>query len=160
MKLLTELYLNEVRGSLLQRIKDKFPNWPDYVIRDLLYQQAKTIDSHEQFEDWYKHIEESFPIKEWKFETLDITLDIFDKFSRDQIMVRDGGKVNPHSVPKDEARHATQLKMIQQRGVRKEPIIVIKNTDGFGLVEGWHRTIQHLQAFPQGYKGTAWVGYK
>jgi GNAT superfamily N-acetyltransferase len=25
------------------------------------------------------------------------------------------------------------------------------------LIEGWHRTIQHLTAFPQGYTGPAWV---
>jgi hypothetical protein len=27
------------------------------------------------------------------------------------------------------------------------------------LIEGWHRTIQHLKEFPQGYTGPAWVGY-
>jgi hypothetical protein len=47
--------------------------------------------------------------------------------------------------------------MIQQKGVSAEPIIVAKLSNGYDLIEGWHRTIQHLKAFPQGYTGPAWV---
>jgi hypothetical protein len=62
-------------------------------------------------------------------------------------------------VPKDAERHAQQLKMIQQQGVRTEPIIVAKLNNGYDLIEGWHRTIQHLQQYPEGYTGPAWVAY-
>ena len=34
----------------------------------------------------------------------------------------------------------------------------IRNTPGgYDAIEGWHRTMQHLNAYPQGYKGPAWV---
>jgi hypothetical protein len=49
--------------------------------------------------------------------------------------------------------------MIQQKGVSEEPIIVAKLSNGYDLIEGWHRTIQHLKEFPQGYTAPAWVGY-
>jgi len=44
-------------------------------------------------------------------------------------------------------------------GVNPEPIIVAKLSNGYDLIEGWHRTIQHLQAYPEGYTASAWVGY-
>jgi GNAT superfamily N-acetyltransferase len=43
--------------------------------------------------------------------------------------------------------------------VSEEPIIVAKLSNGYDLIEGWHRTIQHLKEFPQGYTAPAWVGY-
>ena len=49
--------------------------------------------------------------------------------------------------------------MIQKQGVSSEPIILFKRRYGYELVEGWHRTMQNLKAYPQGYKGLAWVGY-
>jgi hypothetical protein len=70
---------------------------------------------------------------------------------------REGGSSNPFQVPRDAERHAQQSQMIQQKGVNAEPIIVAKLSNGYDLIEGWHRTIQHLKAFPQGYTGPAWV---
>jgi hypothetical protein len=75
------------------------------------------------------------------------------------ILSREGGSSNPFQVPRDAERHAHQLKMIQQKGVSEEPIIVAKLSNGYDLIEGWHRTIQHLKEFPQGYTAPAWVGY-
>ena len=61
-------------------------------------------------------------------------------------------------VPKDKERHATQAALAQQQGgIRKEPVILIKRANGYELLEGWHRTIQHFAAYPQGYTGPAWV---
>jgi hypothetical protein len=70
---------------------------------------------------------------------------------------REGGSSNPFQVPRDAERHAQQSQIIQQKGVSAEPIIVAKLSNGYDLIEGWHRTIQHLKAFPQGYTGPAWV---
>jgi hypothetical protein len=75
------------------------------------------------------------------------------------IQSREGGSSNPYQVPKDAERHSLQQKMIQQKGVSEEPIIVAKLSNGYDLIEGWHRTIQHLKEFPQGYTAPAWVGY-
>ena len=45
----------------------------------------------------------------------------------------------------------------QQGGVSREPVILIKTAQGYQLVEGWHRTIQHFDKYPNGYTGPAYV---
>jgi hypothetical protein len=151
--------LKELRQSLDQYLKQQFPNWPDYVVRDLMYKNAKSLTSQEELQDWVEGIKHDYPVKQWRLETLDITVDIFTPKTQQQIQARAGGSINPYGVPKDAERHATQQAMIQKKGVSKEPIIVFKTAQGYDLIEGWHRTIQHLQAYPQGYQGPAWVGY-
>jgi hypothetical protein len=151
--------LTELRQSLDQYLKQQFSNWPDYVVRDFIYKNAKGMNSQDELQDWIAGIKKDYPVKQWRLETLTITLDVFDTKTQQQIKTRAGGSVNPYGVPKDAERHATQQSMIQKQGVSKEPIIVFKKTDGLELMEGWHRTIQHLQAYPQGYQGPAWVGY-
>ena len=151
--------ITESRGSLFTWIKQQFPTWPDYVLKDFLYQQAKTITSQEQLADWLEITKRDFGQIKWRLEKLPITIDIFTPKTQRMIKSREGGSSNPFSVPKDAERHAQQLKMIQQQGVRTEPIIVAKLSNGYDLIEGWHRTIQHLKAFPEGYTGPAYVGY-
>jgi hypothetical protein len=149
----------ESRESLFNWLKQQFPTWPDYIIKDFLYQQAKTITSQEQLDDWFETTKKDFGQVIWKLEKLPITLDIFNPKTQRMILSREGGSSNPFQIPRDANRHAQQLKMIQQQGVRTEPIIVAKLANGYDLIEGWHRTIQHLKAFPEGYTGPAWVGY-
>jgi GNAT superfamily N-acetyltransferase len=60
-------------------------------------------------------------------------------------------------IPKDAERHATQAALIQQGGVSREPAILIKFGNGYELLEGWHRTIQHFARYPDGYVGPAYV---
>jgi hypothetical protein len=75
-----------------------------------------------------------------------------------KLNARAGGKANPDQVPRDAERHATQAQLAQQQGgVRKEPVILVKRPDGYDLIEGWHRTIQHFAEYPNGYTGPAWV---
>ena len=94
----------------------------------------------------------------WKLQNIKITFDAFDPESQRRMKERDMGSSNPYQVPNDAERHATQQAMIAKQGVSKEPIIVVKTPQGYELIEGWHRTIQHLKAFPEGYVGPAWVG--
>ena len=151
--------LNESRGSLFAYVKQQFPTWPDYVLKDFLYQQAKGIRSQEELNDFLKRNRNDFGKTQWRLEKLPITMDIFTPKTQRMLISREGGSSNPYDVPRDAERHAQQLKMIQQSGVRTEPIIVAKLNNGYDLIEGWHRTIQHLKAFPEGYTGPAYVGY-
>ena len=153
-------FLTELRNALLDHLKQQFPTWPVYVVQDFLYQQAKTIQDQEQLEDWLQGIKHDYPVRQWHLQKLNITLDIFNNATQQRLLARKGGSANPYSVPKDAERHATQQAMIQQKGVSQEPIIVFDHGDGkLELIEGWHRTIQNLQAYPNGYQGPAWVGY-
>ena len=152
-------FITELRNKLQDYLQQQFPNWPAYVVNDWLYKNAKGITNSAELADWMQGIKKDYPVSQWRLETLPITLDIFTPETQQRIKLRAGGSANPYGVPKDAERHATQQAMIQTQGVSKEPIIVFKTAQGYDLAEGWHRTIQHLQAFPQGYKGPAWVGY-
>jgi hypothetical protein len=158
-KAVAEGTLNEYRNALYDFVKSKFPNWPEYVLKDFLYAQAKGIRDQEELNDFLERNQKDLGQVKWRLEKLPITLDIFTPKTQRMIKQREGGSSNPYQVPKDAERHAQQLKMIQQQGVRTEPIIVAKLNDGYDLIEGWHRTIQHLQQYPEGYTGPAWVAY-
>jgi hypothetical protein len=157
----TEGKLNEIRDQLWTWVQSKFPRtqWPEYVQRDFLYQQAKGIRNQAELDDFLKRNRNDFGKVQWRLEKLPITMDIFTPKTQRMILSREGGSSNPFQVPRDAERHSQQLKMIQQKGVSEEPIIVAKLSNGYDLIEGWHRTIQHLKEFPQGYTAPAWVGY-
>ena len=152
-------FLIELRDRLSHWTKQQFPTWPDYVVFDWIYKQAKYIQDHEQLEDWIQGIKKDYPVKQWRLETLPITLALFTPKIQKSIQKREGGSVNPYGVPRDAERHAAQASIIQKQGVSGEPVIIVKQPDGYELIEGWHRTIQNLQAHPEGYRGPAWVGY-
>jgi cytidyltransferase-like protein len=149
--------LSEARNSLFTFVKQQFPNWPDYVLKDFLYQQAKGIRDQAELDDFLKRNKQDFGNCKWTLTKLPITFDIFTPKTQRMLASREGGSSNPFQVPRDAERHAQQSQMIQQKGVSAEPIIVAKLSNGYDLIEGWHRTIQHLKAFPQGYTGPAWV---
>ena len=154
-------FLTEYRRSLVQYIQGWFPDWPDYVIRDWLYPAVKGLDQGE-IESFASDVAEEYPVHRWELRTLNLTLSSFTEQTQRKILAREGGSKNPMSVPRDAERHAVQAQKIQQTGtVSPEPIIVIQRpgVKGLELVEGWHRTIQHLKAFPNGYRGRAWIGY-
>jgi len=149
--------LSEARNSLFAFVKQQFPTWPDYVLKDFLYPQAKGIRDQAELDDFLKRNKQDFGNCKWTLTKLPITFDIFTPKTQRMLASREGGSSNPFQVPRDAERHAQQSQMIQQKGVSAEPIIVAKLSNGYDLIEGWHRTIQHLKAFPQGYTGPAWV---
>jgi len=149
--------LTEARDSLFAFVKRHFPTWPDYVLKDFLYAQAKGIRDQAELDDFLKRNKQDFGNCKWTLTKLPITFDIFTPKTQRMLASREGGSSNPFQVPRDAERHAQQSQMIQQKGVSAEPIIVAKLSNGYDLIEGWHRTIQHLKAFPQGYTGPAWV---
>jgi len=151
-------FVTEVRSGLDRYVQQMFPTWPDYVIRDFVYKNIKGMSSQSDIQEWLDMVKRDYGQLKWSLQQLPITLDIFDPQSRQRIQARKGGSANPMQVPNDAQRHAQQQQMIKQQGVSKEPIIVVKTAQGYELLEGWHRTIQHLQAYPNGYKGPAWVG--
>jgi hypothetical protein len=87
------------------------------------------------------------------------TMDMFDPKTKQLLIGRAGGSSDlGMGVPKDKERHATQAALAQQQGgVRREPVILVKRPDGYDLLEGWHRTIQHFHKYPDGYTGPAYV---
>ena len=151
-------FLVEYRRGLLDYLKKEFPTWPDYIVYDFLYKMAKGMTDQAELQDWLQGIKKDYGNLRWTLKNIPIKLELFTPDTQRRFKERGMGTSNPYGVPKDAERHATQQAMIAKQGVSKEPIIVIKTPQGLDLLEGWHRTIQHLRAFPQGYTGPAWIG--
>lgn len=153
--------LVEYRQAYFRYLQSWFPDWPDYVIHDWVYPAAKGLDQSEM-EAYVDDVAENYPVHRWELRTLDLGFHSFDSETQRKILTREGGTRNPMAVPRDAERHNVQAQQIQQTGApSQEPIIVIQRpgVDGLELVEGWHRTIQNIRAFPNGYRARAWVGY-
>jgi ParB-like nuclease domain len=170
------IQINEIRQASFQYIKSLLPKWPDYVLKDLIYPLAK--GEHQRRPNWRPTSLQPFelgfnketilfrldywglsPDTQWKFiPKFHFEFKKMHPDTQQQLRVRAGGAANPYNVPRDAERHAKQAELAKtQGGIRKEPIIGIMTTKGFELLEGWHRTIQHFNMYPNGYYGPAWV---
>lgn len=166
----------ETRDRMFQYIKSILPNWPDYVLKDWIYNLARGdhqagvyFKPDAEFDRWgfnketiLKMITDAglSPNTKWQLiPDMKFTMDMFDQRTQQRLTGRAGGLSDlGMGIPKDKKRHATQAALAkQQGGVRKEPVLLIKNSKGYELLEGWHRTIQHFAMYPNGYIGPAYV---
>jgi hypothetical protein len=159
----------EARDKMYQYIKSIVPTWPDYVVKDWLY--ANLGRGAAQGPDWSvrdmgQNVTGIINAQGLSIDTkwqlvpnMKFTMDMWIPEVVAKLNARAGGKPHPEfEIPRDAERHATQAHLAQQQGgVRKEPVILAKRPDGYDLIEGWHRTIQHFAQYPDGYTGPAWV---
>jgi hypothetical protein len=151
-------FIVEERKGLYNYYKQQFPTWPDYVVRDFAVKNSKNFTTAEAHKEWIAMAKQEFDNHTWQLhKELPLSLDKFDAITQKRMADRQMGQSNPYGVPKDAERHELQKQMIQQRGVSPEPVILRNTPGGYNAIEGWHRTMQHLNAYPQGYKGPAWV---
>jgi hypothetical protein len=172
-------FIVEYRDRMYQYIKSIVPTWPDYIVKDWLYanqakpygREATITPSDKTFATLKVGIPEQLADigltvdTKWQLvPNVKFTMDMWEPKTKERLLARAGGKPSelvPSTMSpymKDAERHATQAKLAQQQGgVRKEPVIIIKTSKGYELLEGWHRTIQHFAANPQGYVGPAYV---
>ena len=138
----------EVREGLLHYLRSRLPEVPSYVLYDLYYRSVKGMN-HIELDEF---LNDNGNIK-WKL-VKNFMIDpkvTFDDATMHTLKIRDGGKVNPYDIPKDLERHVGAMERIESKGMPTEPIILIKNGDKYELVEGWHRTMQLLNLYPDGY---------
>lgn len=169
-------FIVEYRNRMYQYIKSVLPTWPDYVLKDWIYNLAKGdhqagvyFKPDDSFDKWgfnketiLKMIEEAglSPDTKWQLiPNMKFTMDMFEPGTQQRLIGRAGGHSDlGMGIPKDKERHATQAQLAQQQGgIRKEPVILIKRPKGYDLIEGWHRTIQHFHMYPDGYTAPAYV---
>jgi len=157
---LRQIILESNRG-LWNWYKQQLPTWPDYVVKDFIFSKLKSTSNMKDKKEWIDNIKRIYPNLKWKLERLSLTFDSFGEDTKRTMKIRGMGKLNPNLNwgSNDAERHQTQLSLIQKRGISKQPIIVIKKSDGYDLWEGWHRTLQYLQYYPSGFTCPAWVGY-
>ena len=163
----------ETRDRMFDYVKQVLPTWPDYVLRDWIYNLARGdhqagagYDPQDPSWGFNKKtilrligFEGMTPDTKWQFvPDFEFKLENLHPDTQRRIRERAGGTKNPFGIPNDAARHATQASLAQQQGgVRKEPVIGKMTPQGFELIEGWHRTVQHFKMYPEGYRGPAWI---
>jgi hypothetical protein len=165
--------INELRDRMYQYIKSIVPGFPDYIVKDWLY--ANFARGATQGPNWsFDTIGKDIPniLKDmglsvdtkWQLvPNMKFTMGMWEPKTLKRLQERAGGSSkstdpNVHIPARDAERHATQAALAkQQGGVRKEPVILIKTPQGYELLEGWHRTIQHFHMYPNGYTGPAYV---
>ena len=150
--------------DLTRYMKSKLPNFPDYVLRDWI---KELVANKEEFDQLLNELPQRYgPLDKiaWTKEpqVLDFSLDKFDDYTKKKIELRQGGEVNPSKIPGDVERHQTQAGLIKGKNPKdiiiREPVIVFKRGKQYELIEGWHRTIQALKHYPDGYRGYAFIG--
>lgn len=155
--------LKETRQAAWQWLKKQLPTWPDYVLRDWVYNVFKGdltgIDPN--LELWKMLQGENMSADtQWVYvPNQKFTMSMWNHWTVDRLTRRAGGKIDPNiGVTRDAERHEMQKKMMaQQGGIRSEPVIMKETPAGYELIEGWHRTIQHFAAYPDGYTAPAWI---
>lgn len=160
-------FLLELRDRMYQYIRSIVPTWPEYVVQDWLYKgrgknKNYNTDSRAVKDEIIEMIADaglSPNTNPWQLvPNMKFTMDMFQPLTQQRLIGRAGGTSDlGMGIPKDKERHATQAALIQKGGVSKEPAILIKTPQGYELLEGWHRTIQHFAKYPNGYVGPAYV---
>lgn len=170
--ILREMIIVELRKGVFRWYKERLPGWPEYVIKDMLYVRIPSDNRNASGEvDWrIQHLSTRYGYNDpadikWRLETISVTLDAFEPNTRETLEGRLGkhGKEKEKElsggIPKDAERHQTQASLASDRGAPSpEPILAVRLPDGsLELLEGWHRTIQSLTKWPEGYKQRAYV---
>jgi hypothetical protein len=163
-----ELEISEIRNSFLNHVVNKTEEltgqkWPIYVLKDWLYRNTKDFRTDKETENSYKKLVTTY-VKNWinvygtghwELNEINITTDVFEPSTKKDIMSRMGNN-DRQDIPNDLKRHQTQQTLIKSLGISKEPVIVVKTSNGYDLIEGWHRTIQSLKEFGS-YKQMAYI---
>ena len=154
-------FITEVRNRMYQYIKSIVPTWPDYIVKDWLYPGFSRYNDKTKRELLIMLNREGLNRNtQWQLvPNMKFTMDIWTSHTLKKLQGRAGGLSDMGmDIPRDAERHATQARLAQQQGgIRSEPVILIKRPDGYELLEGWHRTIQHFNKYPDGYTGPAYV---
>lgn len=150
------------RNGLIQVMQRILPSWPEYVIKDWIAQPyKKDTDIKNLRFNILKHVlrEGLTPYTTWLYDDkLVFKTELFTDWTRDKLSAGWIGSRNPQLLDlNDDLRYSTQLRLIKENGISRQPVIVIMTGGKYHLLEGWHRTVQNLKCFPQGYVGPAWI---
>lgn len=124
---------------------------PEYVLKDFIYKNYHYRPKEAaQFVDYYAK-------KKWVHGVLSVRMEIFTEKTKKRLIKRRDAFFEDQ-YRNDRAKHELQKLTLKYSGEpSKEPIIVIQREDGIDIKEGWHRTIQSMKLWPEGYKQNAWM---
>ena len=141
---------------MLAYVKRAFPNMPDYVARDLIYKNSLQDPSNVK-KIWIPY----YGRLSWSFNpALKINRNTWDEETLYDLESQTQSSISTPN-PKHAERFDRQRQHLQTQSVSREPIIVQKSTREPGkytLLEGWHRTVETMKQYPQGYSTPAYIG--
>lgn len=155
----------ESQKDALDQLHQQVPNFPPYVLQDMLLNQrafgtdvVKAYEFLKEFAGWhgYQRVEDMI----WKQEKihLDAGLKMFEPQSREMMELWLGGAAHGANKEEDAARHQWQMTNMQTPCAGSdEPVIVARQSKGLFFIEGKHRIITGIKKCPQGFEQIAWV---
>jgi len=153
-------FITELRQGLMNYISNKFPNMPEYVAQDLIYNNSKSNPA-ELIKVWIRY----YGSMKWDYNPdFKMSYKILDSDSVHSIEDNVNRSVQPDKMDdKNASRFAKQRELIGKQGISKLPIILEESREEpgkFTLLEGMHRTTENFRVSPNGFTCAAYVGYR
>lgn len=152
--------LDELRGSYLNYVDKKVEDtvgekWPKYVIHDWLYASTKNFDPNNMDPNVYKTqvqffvnvFKNRYGEGHWEFKDITLNFESLSEKTKSDIEYREWGKKEIPYIKNDKKRFKTQSKLMKDKGISSEPIIVINIRGKYTILEGWHRSITYLKKY-------------
>ena len=165
---LFESFIIENRNKYIYSLmRPFFDKTPEYVFKELYYthngffnnQNADDEEIEDTFSEWID--------LKWKKQIIEVNFNDFNE--KTQIFMKDRkmGMLDLTDIPNDKERNNLHRDLATNDG-KNEPVIITKTSEGYELLEGWHRTMSILSLGSDGtdnyeywdkVKLNAWVGY-
>ena len=157
----SESLMVEYRRGVMDILRDELPDWPDYVIKDWIYQKIQSPIDLEGKLDHVRAVAQMVQPNSWRLQqNMPLTFDMLSPKTRYMMKTkRQFGDRNPFMIPRDRERLEQAIELVKTKGMENlPPVIMLRQPDGLELVEGWHRTMAAFRLYPQGFRVNAWIG--
>jgi hypothetical protein len=151
-------FITEVPQGVMNILRRELPGWPDYVIKDMVYNKLKSPQDLESKLEHVRHLAQE--VKSWRLvQGMPLTFNMLDPETQRRMKLRRFGDENPFKVPNDRERFEHALELVKSKGMENLPPVIIKKTAaGLDLWEGWHRTLAAFRLHPKMFRVNAWIG--
>jgi hypothetical protein len=144
--------LREMRvKGLYKLLKNKYENIPTYVFNEFYKGTGVEALTQSRTLLTFKKLNE----RKWTLEKLKLKPSDFNKRTLKSFNDRQFGKINAWNTPRDAERMEIQKTKVFGDG-NNEPVILFRNSNGYELSEGWHRTMNLLLLGKNGEDVSEW----
>ena len=151
-------FITEVPQGVMNILRDELPGWPDYVIKDMVYNKIKSPDDLEMKLDHVRELAQE--AESWRLvQRMPLTFNMLDPDTQNRMKQRKFGDLNPFKIPRDRERFEHALELVKTKGMENLPPVIFRQTpNGLELWEGWHRTMAAFRLHPKMFRVNAWIG--
>ena len=151
-------FITEVPQGVMNILRDELPGWPDYVIKDMVYNKIKSPGDLEMKLDHVRELAQE--AESWRLvQRMPLTFNMLDPDTQNRMKQRKFGDLNPFKIPRDRERFEHALELVKTKGMENLPPVIFRQTpNGLELWEGWHRTMAAFRLHPKMFRVNAWIG--